>query len=410
MPGRNVTLVNSPERMPLEGLLTIPDLVGLRRGKITSPYNPGLRSLISQLPDGVALSIVATEGTISAMALWPELAKRRDRLRFIPISDDSNPSFWCQDEFMAGSRGTDERPILIRSAVAKRAEDAAVAEAVGRATGIEVVRSDVAFEGGNALVGDDFILVGADAWAGFARGPDLDNARQVHFVGTRSPMPPRRLRLTEGDHGPIAEEINAGTGRRQPVFHLDAFVTLAGRGGDGRYRVLLGDPRLAADLTGDSRLQAAAEALAPPFDEVADWFAARPEFMVIRNPLPVIFSEHNGLLSWSRQSIAREFAGVDGADEVLSAMSERPLKRIAVRRWYFATQNSAITLEDADGERTVLLPTYAAGRWRCLAPAEECNAAVWRELGFRVVELGDFHAFAQHHGSAHCVFKVLARR
>jgi hypothetical protein len=396
--------------MPLEGLLTIPSLVGLRRGKIVSPYNDGLRKLIARLPDGVSLSIAATRSTISVIESWPEIAGRGDWSRFIPVDDDVDLSFWCQDEFMAGSTKGDDRPILVRSAVPKRHEDAAVAEAVGRATGIEVLRSDVVFEGGNVLVGDDFILAGADSQYGFAGGPALDGDRRVFFVGTRSGIAGRRVRFTEVGGRPVVEEIHAGTGRRQPVFHLDAFVTLAGRGIDGRYRILLGDPRLAADLACGGRLPSGAEELAPAFDEIADWFAERPEFDVIRNPLPIIASQDSGLLSWSRNSIAREFAGVDGVDDVLSSMTGRGLKTVAVRRWYFATQNSAITLEDADGQRIVLLPTYANGAWRYLAPAEQHNAEIWRSLGFRVIELADFHAFARRHGSAHCVFKVLARR
>jgi hypothetical protein len=331
-------------------------------------------------------------------------------LRFIPVGDDINLSFWCQDEFMAGSTGGDDRPILLRSALPKRDEDAAVADAVGRATGIEVVRSDVVFEGGNVLVGDDFILAGADAQSGFARGPALDGDRRVFFVETRTKVPQRSVRLTEIEGRPFVEEMHAGTGRRQPVFHLDAFITLAGRGNDGRYRILLGDPRLAAELVGDERVSDGARLLSDGFDEVADWFARQPEFDVIRNPLPIVHSEDSGLLSWSRNSIAREFAGVDGIDDVVASMIQRDLRKLPVRRWYFATQNSAITLEDADGRRTVLLPTYANGTWRCLAPAERRNAEIWRSLGFQVLELSDFHPFAQSHGSAHCVFKVLARQ
>lgn len=405
----NLRLLGCPERTPLEGLLTVPNLVALRRGKIVSPYNGGLRSLIAALPQGIDLSIAATGETLSAIRQWSELAQRKDRLRFIPVSDGIDLSFWCQDEFMAGARSDDGRPILLRSAVAKRDQDAAVAETVGQAVGIEVLRSDATFEGGNVLVGDDFILAGADARPGFPCGIALDG-RRLLFVETRTAVPQRRLRLTEHAGRPLVEEVCAGTGRRQPVFHLDAFISLAGRAGDGRYRIVLGDPRLAADIVNDARLLAGAEALLPAFDEVAEWFAARPEFKVVRNPLPVIFRQDGGLLSWSRHSIAREFEGVDGVDDILRAMNNHGWKTMPVRRWYFATQNSAIALEDNVGRRTVLLPRYATDAWRCLAPVEERNAEIWRGLGFRVVPLGDFHAFAQRHGSAHCVFKVLAQR
>ncbi len=58
--------------------------------------------------------------------------------------------------------------------------------------------------------------------------------------------------------------------------------------------------------------------------------------------------------------------------------------------------------------RTVLLPTYAHGKWRALAAAERRNAEIWAGLGYRAVELGDFNVFARKHGSARCMAKLFS--
>ena len=87
-------------------------------------------------------------------------------------------------------------------------------------------------------------------------------------------------------------------------------------------------------------------------------------------------------------------------------MDKRSLRSIGVRRWYFATQNNVLTWAASDGQRTVLLPTYAHDRWRILAPAERRNREIWAALGYNVVELGDLNVFAQRHGSVRCMVKM----
>ena len=126
-------------------------------------------------------------------------------------------------------------------------------------------------------------------------------------VGTTLPVPaaPRRaFRLQGADW---VEELYAGNepGTRQPIFHIDMFLSLAGRGADGRYRVLVGDPREAARLTGET-LQP--HAMAAVFDDVARDLAGRG-YDVTRTPLPLVY-----------------------ADDVDAR----------VRSWYFATSNNVL--------------------------------------------------------------------
>ncbi len=166
--------------------------------------------------------------------------------------------------------------------------------------------------------------------------------------------------------------------------------------------------RLAARLAEDPRLDAAPEVLADRLDEAAARLEGSGAFEVIRNPLPLIYAEDAGLLTWSRASLAREFDGVAGAEQVLAAMDGASVTKAPVRRWYFATQNNALRFREEDGTRTVLLPTYAHGAWRSLAVCERHNAALWTALGYRVSALCDFNAFARKLGSVRCAAKLFS--
>jgi hypothetical protein len=71
-------------------------------------------------------------------------------------------------------------------------------------------------------------------------------------------------------------------GTRQPLFHIDMFISLAGRGEDGRYRLMVGDPREAAILTGEPLKP---EAMPEVFDNIAAQLA-QSGFAVIRTRSP----------------------------------------------------------------------------------------------------------------------------
>ena len=171
------------------------------------------------------------------------------------------------------------------------------------------------------------------------------------------------------------EDIYAGNapGTRQPIFHIDMFVSLAGRGEDGRQRVLVGDPRAAAQLT---REPLQPHAMASVFDDIARDLARRG-YAVTRTPLPLVYS--------------------DDPDE-------------RVRSWYFATSNNVLVHAPGGARPSVYIPTYAHGPFAdTLAETDRANAEIWEGLGYDVVALGDFHPFALRLGAAHCIKKYLAR-
>ena len=202
---------------------------------------------------------------------------------------------------------------------------------------------------------------------------DSSTARRLLYVGSTIPVPAEAQRTIRvgGEQWTETVYIGNSKGTAQPIFHIDMFITLAGHGADGKYRLLVGDPAAAAALVGEP---VRPEAMKEVFDSVAAALA-RLGFDVIRNPLPLVY--------------------VDDPDR-------------KEREWYFATANNAL-VEITDRSKEVFLPTYAHGDWTDLAPVDQRNDEIWRGLGFTTHLLGDFHPFAAALGSVHCIKKYLAR-
>ena len=147
------------------------------------------------------------------------------------------------------------------------------------------------------------------------------------------------------------------------------FISLVGRDASGTYTVLVGDPRLAANILGTPLPDGAMQDV---FDDIAEQLSLL-DFNVIRNPLPLVYDDDD---------VAR------------------------VRYWYFATSNNVIV---QDSPKTVWLPTYGHGVWSSLSATDQRNKEIWEDLGYQVNLLADFHPFAANLGAAHCISKYIAR-
>jgi len=151
------------------------------------------------------------------------------------------------------------------------------------------------------------------------------------------------------------------------------FLTLAGRTQQGNYQILVGDPRMAAEIL---NVPLWPHSMAEVYDNIASGLQ-KLGFDVIRNPLPLVY--------------------VDDPSE-------------KTRYWYFATANNALVqIPQSGGQKIVWLPTYGYGEWQSLAATDQKNKEIWEGLGFEVRMLGDFHPFAENLGAVHCIKKYLGR-
>lgn len=385
--------MSSPSLLPgVQGrirrvLVTIPYWV-LRYGHQVEirPYRDAYAALLGSLPDRVERVVVThAESVGRAESLLAELGLA-GRARVVSVDDGTEFTVWGQDASVVQRKPEGGERLLV-PAVFDRHDDAAVLSTAAANLGLEVIPTDLIFQGGNVLVGDDFWLLGADALrhtvlAGLADSLEeaersfsevFDPARRLVVVGSDLLVPESEKRVFSHRGSDWVEHIRQGSQQEssQPLFDLDTFISLAGRDEDGRYRLLVGDPRMAADLSGAPVLD---HALAEVFDDVAEALA-RQGFRVIRNPLPLVFSD----------------------DDVLRT-----------RHWYFATSNNVIA-EVHESDRRVWLPTYGDDEYPELREADRMNVEIWRRLGFEVEALPSFHAFARGLGAARCASKVLSR-
>lgn len=373
-------------------LLTIPGYAA--RGGDANPYGVVYRDLLAKLPAQTEIVILTHDGVDEIIRGWVDRAGRGAATTVVATDDFLGFSVWAEDGYVVIADGAGEHA-FVEPAAFPRYGDALVADLVSAAAGLGLYQAPLHLQGGNVLIGDDFFFIGIDyplltfeegiLTAPSQAGEDallrevyrryLDAQRTFVPVGTTLPVPPAAVRELQLDGATWREEIHAGDapGTRQPVFHIDMFVSLAGRGADGRYRVLVGDPREAARLTGEP-LQP--HAMAPVFDDVARDLARRG-FDVIRTPLPLVYADD-------------------------------PEAR--VRSWYFATSSNVLVHAPAGEQPSVFIPTYAHGPFAgTLAATDRRNAEIWAGLGFDVVALADFHPFASNLGAAHCIKKYLAR-
>jgi len=107
----------------------------------------------------------------------------------------------------------------------------------------------------------------------------FDPLRAVKYVGTKLPIPQEQTREFKLGGKTWTEVLYAGTGVAQPIFHIDMFISLAGRGKSGKYRALVGSPVMADSIL---KRPPIAHALSEVFDDIVRQLQ-RLGFEVIRN-------------------------------------------------------------------------------------------------------------------------------
>jgi hypothetical protein len=249
-------------------------------------------------------------------------------------------------------------------------------------------------DGGNLVVGDGVVFVGSDEWERWrtARAeppPDDDPAARDLFAAdygtparvvvvggaepSEAPMG-RTVHRPDGSvwrHDPWPGIVAASS--RQAVFHLDVFLTPAGTAPDGRPRLLVGDPALAAELAG---LPPPDPAYQARFDAAAAQLQGEG-FAVIRNPLPVVGTDHAHRRRRTMHMLSANNTWVEATDV------ERP------RAW---------------------LPLFAASADDPQAAVDRAMETIWRGFGFEVVPVTGMGPLALRNGGLNCASKILRRR
>lgn len=410
------------ERAPAAGLKK-PSLISSAHGPIRHillTYPPGAprftyEDLLSKLPSHTKITLVAHPDSVAEAE---EVANRHAKgdVEVIETPDYLAFSVWAEDACVVAvdSDGDEPATYLVEPFAFPRYGDQVLIDLVADSS--EPLRSTqlpLNFQGGNVLIGDEFVLIGRDyldeslrtahehaPLAGFPEQGDtreqeafvrrvfresLDPERDFIFLQSSSKnRPPAPVVIAQDNENWLHKF--GGWGARQPIFHIDMFVSLVGREQPGGpYRVLVGDPSVADQIMGWDPVE---HELQSEFDDVASQLSGLG-FDVIRSPL---------LWLESRRRVDGTVTGPDGATVHVDGVVE----------WYHATSNNCLVQIDED-RRDVWLPTYGQADQPQYAPVDAQHKEIWQDLGFTVHQLADFHHLARYSGALHCIKKYLAR-
>lgn len=390
-------LVSSAHGQITELLLTIPAYAVTTLPGLPNPLAETYRDLLAKLPTSIRTIVVTHEAVEEEVSRWLDEAGLLERATVIAAPDHLHFSVWAEDGYVVVEDGESGGRYLLEPFEFPRLGDSLIADLVRNQSELLSNQAPLYFQGGNVLVGDNFFLLGADYPTNTLRryfnrvivpAPGeapaatvrrlyreyLDVGRDLMYVGSTIPVPAevRQTLAIDGEEWTEILHFGNAAGTVQPVFHIDMFISLAGRDADGVYQVLVGSPRLAAEALEVPLLPQSMQAA---FDNIAQTLEQQG-FKVIRNPLPHVYMDD-------------------------------PESR--VRTWYFATANNALVQISGQAGHRVWLPTYGHGRWTALQKTDEINREIWQSLGFSVTLLGDFHPFAENLGAVHCIKKYLNR-
>lgn len=342
----------------------------MRRG-----YRAAYADLLATLPPTTHLTVLVHPDVNEDLEDLLVESGRRSTTTLVRTDEDLRFTVWAQDPSLV-VRDDNGQVTLLAPAHFDRKQDADAVAVLADGIGARLQTSAVSFHGGDVLTGDDFVLVGRTARDLSSHA--LDPTRRVVVVDTDRMLGADRTRPIRVNGRDVDEILPGGDGSPDPLIHLDMFLTLAGRGPAGRYRILVGSLTMADEIL--ERL-----GVDPRLADHLDGIAAQlvdAGFEVIRNPLPL--------------------TRADGRPRLRGQVRE-------VRIWYLATANNCLVQVDPTHGDHVWLPTYGHGAWKELAATDTANRRIWESLGFTVHELTSFHSLAQRFGALHCITKDLDR-
>lgn len=370
-------------------LLTIPNYA-------VGSFEEIYKGIFEKLPQKTKFVVATHASAKNIVETWIHDSGADGRVELFEIPDHLHFSVWAEDGYVISKDIDSSKTYFVEPFAFPRYGDGLIADFAANATDLENTQAPLYFQGGNVLIGDDFFLIGADYPANtleYTRShiqvPNgtnpaqyiktlyneyLDRGRKLHYVASTIPVPSQAERQIVVNGQQWKEIIFGGnkSGTVQPLFHIDMFLTLIGRNQAGKFQIMVGDPKLAAEILGETT---STNAMVEVFDNIARGLA-RLGFEVVRNPLPLVYEDD-------------------------------PTNR--ERFWYFATSNNCLVQNSATEGKIVWLPTYGYGNWTKLEATDDATKVLWEGLGFEVRQLGDFHPFAVNLGALHCIKKFLGR-
>jgi len=268
-------------------------------------------------------------------------------------------------------------------------------------------KSPIEFEGGNVLKGDGFILIGAykTNHLNLKKWGEKYLGENIIFLTSKPISDFKTWTDCKKTHDGYCNIYKANK-KNQAIFHLDIFITLAGKQ-NNKQAILIGEPKVGFILHDKmhpsvkkliqslivNTSNAINEMIISLRQQLSD---AGIAFEIYRNPLPLTFY-----------------------DEIKNGKK--------TRYWSWASYNNALVEVFYDNRliepslvKNVILPSYGInsdysdqidkhtgepyGTWTELHKYDLQNQWIWETLGFKAIILrSDFNSFCRKSGSLHCL-------
>lgn len=296
------------------------------------------------------------------------------------------PSQFVQDHFILTTKFPNET-IIVEPKNHSDPRNRFVAEDLERQLQASRRDSELDFEGGNILFGDDYAVVGADTiWKNAEQPGGLKEAKEAF----EKEFGLRRLIVNDLDPNPLTTKnsvLNWGDGR-QALYHIDLYTTLGGRHPSRDEELIyignlvpFWDPENPKDLRSKVHFREEFELLRKRLDETAEFYEAYsnnhslgPNFHVVRVPL-----------IWE---------GRGGDRPVIRSYNNCLAERVGSQSTFY------LPMYD-DHERLIRNPRSHERRVRDIFSSYRSRVE-WIE--------GDFNLLADQAASLHCIVKVLKRK
>ncbi len=360
--------------------------------------------IVNALPPRAHVTILSNDRAAFIVARNPH----PDRVDFVNLPTKCDFTIWPQDPFLVLS-GPQRRQCLLASAEFDRADDRLIAQRLAEHLGFEHRTSELAFQGGNIVVGARHALIGAETIRHNAIRLDISDEEAVRRFQQELGRPVIVL-------GPLP----------QPVGHVDMVVTPL-----DEHHLALADPSVGARLAGQ-QLDAHPGQVRAFERSCEEQYFGDPRIQVLRDregkeirPQKIVGQTANAIKA-SREvgphldKLARQlenfgyhvrrvpflFRGREMADEEEQRSGrEKDSDQGTKERetGYPCLTYNNVLMETLPDRRVVYLPQYG---W----PAMDAAArAAWERIGYEVVGVEDLATSAISGGSLRCCVKVLKR-
>lgn len=240
--------------------MSIPAYAVRPAGGQTNPIAAAYIDLLSKLPATVKYTVLTHASVESTVTQWFKTAGINS-VEVLTVPDHLHFSVWAQDGYVVMKDAVSGETFFVEPFEFPRYADGLIADFVSNSTALNHTQAPLYFQGGNVLIGDDFFFIGADYPANSlkyinkvivpAQGEKpsetvhrlyceyMDKTRNLYYIGSTIPVPSKTTRNIVIDGEEWTEVLYMGNkqGTVQPLFHIDMFMTLAGRDASGKIRL-----------------------------------------------------------------------------------------------------------------------------------------------------------------------------